>query len=296
MLHRQPNAAPASARARSVACSRPRSSAVARPRERAARRRPLARSMRRVRPFCGHTGTRCLPGNAKPAVCSGFRCGACRARTGDPQLAKPSGGDSGEGGSDPERPRLAGDSDEDDPALAGADPGASDRAVGQAFGWYRAPYVDDDPRSQRGPSRGTRRTPVVQAMFRRANAIPPKPAGPRKRCTRGWKGQSCKRRTCGVCGVVWARDWRRVLFEALQAPGVPVVLSAVTPPGANHLPWDEWHCRHLGPHRHSARLGCRVEGEALAGGRRTCRNAGRWFTTVRDSRASARWGGVFRSR
>ena len=159
MLHRQPNAAPASARARSVACSRPRSSAVARPRERAARRRSLARSMRRVRPFCGHTGTRCLPGNAKPAVSSGFRCGACRARTGDPQLAKPSGGDSGEGGSDPERPRLAGDSDEDDPALAGADPGASDRAVGQAFGWYRAPYVDDDPRSQRGPSRGTRRTP-----------------------------------------------------------------------------------------------------------------------------------------
>ena len=91
MLHRQPNAAPASARARSVACSRPRSSAVARPRERAARRRSLARSMRRVRPFCGHTGTRCLPGNAKPAVCSEFRCGACRARTGDPQLANTAG-------------------------------------------------------------------------------------------------------------------------------------------------------------------------------------------------------------
>ena len=114
-------------------------------------------------PFCGHTGTRCLPGNAKPAVCSGFRCGACRARTGDPQLAKPSGGDSGEGGSDPERPRLAGDSDDDEPALAGADPDASDRAVGQAFGWYRAPYVDDDPRSQRGSSCGSRSTRPVGA-------------------------------------------------------------------------------------------------------------------------------------
>ena len=95
----------------------------------------------------------------KPRSCAVFADGACRARTGDPQLAKPSGGDSGEGGSDPERPRLAGDSDEDDPALAGADPDGSDRAVGQAFGWYRAPYVDDDPRSQRGPSCGTRRRP-----------------------------------------------------------------------------------------------------------------------------------------
>ncbi len=98
----------------------------------------------------------------------------------------------------------------------------------------------------------------------RDNRIPRKAGEPRRQCTRGWRGQSCKRRTCEVCGVVWARDWRRVLFEALKSPGVPVVLSAVTPPGANKLPWDEWHCRHLGPHRHSARLGCRVEGEALA--------------------------------
>jgi len=80
--------------------------------------------------------------------------GACRARTGDPQLAKPSGGDSGEGGSDPERPRLAGDSAEDEPALAGADPGGSDRAVGQAFGWYRALgawAVTDGGRGSRHP-------------------------------------------------------------------------------------------------------------------------------------------------
>ena len=76
---------------------------------------------------------------------------------------------------------------------------------------------------------------VVQAMSRPANRIPPKAAEPRKRCTRGFRGQSCKKRTCQVCGVVWARDWRRVLFEALQAPGVPVVLSAVTPPGVKEL-------------------------------------------------------------
>ena len=98
----------------------------------------------------------------------------------------------------------------------------------------------------------------------RVERIPPRAASERKRCTRGWRGQSCKKRTCETCGVVWARDWRRVLSDALQAPGVPVVLSAVTPPGVEKLPWDEWHCAHLGPHRHSARLGCRVEGEALA--------------------------------
>ena len=155
--------------------------------------------------------------------------------------------------------------------------------------------IDDGPRSQRGPSGGSRRRLVVQVMCRPAEAI--RESGGRKRCTRGWQGQSCKKRTCEVCGVVWARDWRRVLFEALQAPGVPVVLSAVTPPGAKELPWDEWHCAHLGPHRHSARLGCRVEGEALAAWSRDISK--RWkrrSQRARGTRASARWGGVCRSR
>jgi hypothetical protein len=53
-----------------------------------------------------------------------------------------------------------------------------------------------------------------------------------------------------------------VLFEALQAPGVPVVLSAVTPPGVYELPWDEEYCAWRGPHKHGK--GCRVDGEALA--------------------------------
>ena len=100
---------------------------------------------------------------------------------------------------------------------------------------------------------------VVQVMSGPAEA-----RAARERCTRGWQGQSCKKRTCRICGVVWARDWRRVLFEALQAPGVPVVMSAVTPPGAEGLPWDEKHCARRGPHSHSARNGCRVDGDALS--------------------------------
>ena len=61
---------------------------------------------------------------------------------------------------------------------------------------------------------------VAQVMSRLTEAT-----AARERCTRGWRGQSCTKRTCSICGVVWARDWRRVLLEALQAPGVPVVMS-----------------------------------------------------------------------
>ncbi|MDH4104095.1 MAG: hypothetical protein OEV29_12040 [Thermoleophilia bacterium] len=93
---------------------------------------------------------------------------------------------------------------------------------------------------------------------------PAEATAPRERCTRGWQGQSCKKRTCPICGVVWAGDWRRVLFEALQMPEVPVALSAVTPPGAEGLPWDEGHCAHRGPHKHDGERGCRVDGDALS--------------------------------
>ena len=133
-------------------------------------------------------------------------------------------------------------------------------------------------------------------MGRRANAIPPKAAEPRKRCTRGWRGQSCKRRTCEVCGVVWARDWRRVLFEALQAPGVPVVLSAVTPPGPRR-------CRGTsGTALISGRIGIALGSAAgwrarrWRRGRRTSRSGGSGSTTVRGTRASARWVAACRSR
>lgn len=34
---------------------------------------------------------------------------------------------------------------------------------------------------------------------------------------------------------------------------------AVTAPGHDVLPWDEAHCRDLGPHRHTGHLGCRVD-------------------------------------
>ena len=117
-------------------------------------------------------------------------------------------------------------------------------------------------------------------MSRPANRMPPRAAEPRKRCTRGFGGQSCKKRTCEVCGVVWARDWRRVLFEALKAPGVPVVLSAVTPPGAKELPWDGGTASTSG--RIGIALGSGVGSRARRWqrGRGTSRSGGSGFTTA----------------
>jgi hypothetical protein len=90
------------------------------------------------------------------------------------------------------------------------------------------------------------------------------PLGPdkRKRCTKGWQGRACKKRTCEICGLRWARDWRRVLFANLKTAGM-VALSAVTPPGQDELPWDESYCAHLGPHVHGKRYGCRIDKDAL---------------------------------
>ena len=133
-------------------------------------------------------------------------------------------------------------------------------------------------------------------MDRRANRIPPKAGEPRKRCTRGWRGQSCKKRTCEVCGVVWARDWRRVLFEALQAPGVPVVLSAVTPPGVGELPWDEWHCAHRGPHITARGSAVGSTARRWRRGRGISRSGGSGSTMRLGTRASGTWGGVCRLR
>lgn len=57
-------------------------------------------------------------------------------------------------------------------------------------------------------------------------------------CTRGYGGRPCKRRTCGPCSPLVARDWRRVFFANLEAYGGPVRLTAITAPGDEVLPRD----------------------------------------------------------
>lgn len=76
------------------------------------------------------------------------------------------------------------------------------------------------------------------------------------------KLRTCKRRNCPRCGVMWARDWRRVMAINLAAKHGSVVLVSITAPGEDRLPWDEAHCSHRRPHRHRGPSGCRVRQRA----------------------------------
>lgn len=86
----------------------------------------------------------------------------------------------------------------------------------------------------------------------------------RRRCTAGYQGHSCKKRTCEICGLTWAKDWQVVLFTNLKALNSLVMFSAITPPGQEHLPYDKSHCAHLGSHKHGKSHGCRIDPDALA--------------------------------
>lgn len=72
-------------------------------------------------------------------------------------------------------------------------------------------------------------------------------------------GSGCKRRDCPVCGVRWARDWRRSMEQNLERYGRPVVLISITAPGEDRLPWDTDCCSHRRRHKHRGPDGCRVQ-------------------------------------
>lgn len=85
----------------------------------------------------------------------------------------------------------------------------------------------------------------------------------------GFTGASCKRRGCPVCGVPWAKSVGAVSEHALEhflsrIEG-SVVLIAITPPGADVLPWackKNHRTRDGRPLPHSGTRGCRVDDEA----------------------------------
>ena len=75
-------------------------------------------------------------------------------------------------------------------------------------------------------------------------------------------------RDCPGYSELWAGDVRVKIFAALRAYSDQVAdtvtaqvrLLTVTAPGQEAgLYWDESKCAHLGPHRHSGPLGCRVQ-------------------------------------
>jgi hypothetical protein len=72
----------------------------------------------------------------------------------------------------------------------------------------------------------------------------------------------CRSRRCPEYGLVWAGGQGQKLFRNLEAVGGEIILAAVTAPGAGQLPWDRNACDGLGEHRHSGKLGCRVDPHA----------------------------------
>lgn len=56
---------------------------------------------------------------------------------------------------------------------------------------------------------------------------------------------------------MWAGDQRQKLFRNLETLRGDILLSAVTAPGADELPWDEQACAGLGAHKHSGKQAAR---------------------------------------
>lgn len=71
----------------------------------------------------------------------------------------------------------------------------------------------------------------------------------------------CRSRKYPEYSRVWAGDQRQKLFANLREYGGQILLSAVTAPGRDQLPWDEDVCAGLGEHEHSGMLGCRVRND-----------------------------------
>lgn len=101
----------------------------------------------------------------------------------------------------------------------------------------------------------------------------------------------CRRRTCPGYARIWAGDQRQKLFANLNAYAdqVPsgvrsprVLVTAATAPGVESgIGWDERRCSHLGPHKHSGKLGCRALRAVAA--RWNASAAARWRSMHRDA-------------
>lgn len=98
-------------------------------------------------------------------------------------------------------------------------------------------------------------------------------------------------RDCPGYSELWAGDTRVKLFAALRAYSPPsagliaraVTMVTVTGPGQDAgLFWDPSRCAHLGEHRHSGTLGCRVYDEPASAWNR---HAPTWWRSLHNQAA-----------
>lgn len=81
------------------------------------------------------------------------------------------------------------------------------------------------------------------------------------RCPTPRSGHACKSKRCPVCGLLWAGDWRVVVFRNWESYDGQVQLVTLTAPGEELLPWDRDHCTHDDDVECSGGRGCRVQRE-----------------------------------
>jgi hypothetical protein len=94
-----------------------------------------------------------------------------------------------------------------------------------------------------------------------------------------FNGANCRRRGCLFCGPKWAKDWGRAIRTNLAEYGGPVMMIAITAPGAGRLPWA---CSRN--HVHSGPKGCEVDPQAADAWAANCRKA--WSRLRDDARVA----------
>jgi hypothetical protein len=119
---------------------------------------------------------------------------------------------------------------------------------------------------------------------RRTGPPPPRRTGPPPQLDRcpnpnPFNRANCRRRSCPYCGPRWAKDWGRALRVNLVEYGGPVMMIAITAPGADRLPWA---CSR--DHVHSGPKGCEVDAQAADAWAANCCKA--WKQLRDDARVA----------
>jgi len=96
----------------------------------------------------------------------------------------------------------------------------------------------------------------------------------------------CRRRTCPAYRGLWANDWRKVIWAALELVKAVALVTVTAPGEAEGLVFDRSHCQHPEGVPCSGRLGCRVLEEAARAWNRGAEK--RWAALHRAAAERAR--------
>lgn len=90
---------------------------------------------------------------------------------------------------------------------------------------------------------------------------------------------------CSGYSWLWGMDVYVIFGENVHEHGGRAALFTVTAPGEEFLPWDTEQCAEQGEHRHSGKLGCRVDPKAAAVWNESAQK--RWTAAQREAKRRA---------